>query len=353
VRIFLCSPGYEAAVGEELARIDRTGRPIAAGVVQDDGDDDALLDPVFARQQLRGCVAVRGSSVRALAEAAYPVVEGPIDAWPGPFSLHALTGADPPPGIGSRVDLIGRELLGLLAERRRRASRRYVAPEMAPGPSKTDRLLVQLLAVERDRVFVSASAPRPLPAGGTDLAPWPGGDAPVADDRGPPSRAYQKLLEAFAWMEAAPTAGERCVDLGASPGGWTAVALGRKARVTAVDRAPLAEPLRRDPRLTMELGNAFTYTPPAPVDWLLCDVIAEPQRSIALISRWLEEGLARNLVVTVKFKGETEYGRLSALPELFARVVPAFARVKQLAHNKNEVTAMVRRSGGGSGNNPP
>ena len=343
MRIFLCSPGYESAVAEELARDGRTGRPLAAGVVVDDGDDDALLDPVFARQQLRGCVAVQGASVRALAEAAYAVVEGPVDAWEGPFSLHALTGADPPAGVGSRVDLVGRELLGLLAERRRRASRRYVAPETAPAPSKTDRLLVQLLGLERDRVFVSAAAPRPLPRGGTDLAPWPGGDAPVAEDRGPPSRAYQKLLEAFAWMEAAPTAGERCVDLGASPGGWTAVALGRKARVTAVDRAPLAEPLRRDPRLTMELGNAFTYAPPAPVDWLLCDVIAEPQRSIALVSRWLEEGLARNLVVTVKFKGETEYGQLAALPDLFARLQPTFARIKQLAHNKNEVTVMVRR----------
>jgi len=80
-----------------------------------------------------------------------------------------------------------------------------------------------------------------------------------------------------------------------------------------------------------------------PVDWLLCDVIAEPQRSIALVSRWLEEGLARNLVVTVKFKGETEFGQLAGLPALFARLQPTFARIKQLAHNKNEVTVMVRR----------
>jgi len=40
---------------------------------------------------------------------------------------------------------------------------------------------------------------------------------------------------------------------------------------------------------------------------------------------------------------ETEYGQLAALPELFARLQPTFARIKQLAHNKNEVTVMVRR----------
>ena len=48
-------------------------------------------------------------------------------------------------------------------------------------------------------------------------------------------------------------------------------------------------------------------------------------------------------MVTVKFKGRAGYGLLADLPALFARVGPAFARVKQLRHNKNEVTVMVRR----------
>jgi len=112
--------------------------------------------------------------------------------------------------------------------------------------------------------------------------------------------------------------------------------------VLAVDRAPVAPELIRDPRVTMIIGNAFTYTPPAPVDWLLCDVVCEPPRSLALVETWLTRGLCRNLVVTVKFKGRAGYGVLDALPPLFARLGPAFARVKQLVHNKNEVTVMVR-----------
>ncbi|HVV51989.1 MAG TPA: SAM-dependent methyltransferase, partial [Polyangia bacterium] len=148
----------------------------------------------------------------------------------------------------------------------------------------------------------------------------------------------------FAWLGAAPRAGQTCVDLGAAPGGWTATLLKRGARVVAVDRAPLAAPLARHPDVTTTIGNAFNYTPAAPVDWLVCDVVCEPPRSLALCDRWLTGGLCRNLVVTVKFKGRAGYGVLAELPALFARVRPAFARVKQLAHNKNEVTVMVRQA---------
>ncbi len=166
----------------------------------------------------------------------------------------------------------------------------------------------------------------------------------MAIDRAPPSRAYQKLEEAFAWMGAEPRAGETCVDLGAAPGGWTATALKRGARVVAVDRAPLAPPLSRHPKLATVIGNAFTYLPAAPVDWLLCDVVCEPPRSLAICDAWLARGLCRNLIVTVKFKGRAGYGVLAELPALFERVRPVFARTKQLAHNKNEVTVMVRKA---------
>ncbi|HLK90018.1 MAG TPA: 23S rRNA (cytidine(2498)-2'-O)-methyltransferase RlmM, partial [Polyangia bacterium] len=117
----------------------------------------------------------------------------------------------------------------------------------------------------------------------------------------------------------------------------------RGARVVAVDRAPLEPPLGRHPQVASVIGNAFNYAPPAPVDWLVCDVVCEPPRSLALVERWLTQGLCRNLVVTVKFKGRAGYGVLAELPALFDKVRPAFARVKQLAHNKNEVTVMVRR----------
>ena len=269
VRAFLCSAGSEPALAEELARAGATAAVLAPGVVAGDRCDDRfvdelVVDPIFARQALPEARVVEGSSVRALAEAIFAALEPAIDRWPGPFVVHALAHAEPPPGLASRATLVAREALALFAARRRRAFRRQrtieEAETAADGFDETW-LLVQIVALGRDRFVVSAAAPRPLPAGGLDLARWPGGDAPVAIDRAPPSRAYQKLEEAFAWMAAAPRAGETCVDLGAAPGGWTATAVKRGARVVAVDRAPLAPPLGRNPLVASVIGNAFNYRP--------------------------------------------------------------------------------------------
>jgi len=344
LRAFLCSVGSEPALAEEIARAGAVATELGPGVVASDrdGGDLAPLDPIFARQALPDARLVEGASVRALAEASFAALEGAIDRSTGPFTMHTLAHAEPPPGLASRATLVGRETLALLATRRRRAFRRQQAGETAFDAFDERWLLVQLLALGRDRFLVSAAAPRALPAGGLDLARWPGGEAPVAIDRAPPSRAYQKLEEAFAWMGTAPRAGETCVDLGAAPGGWTATVLKHGARVVAVDRAPLAPELARHPRLASVIGNAFTYLPAAPVDWLVCDVVCEPPRSLALCDAWLSGGLCRNLVVTVKFKGRAGYGALADLSALFARVRPAWARVKQLAYNKNEVTVMVQ-----------
>ncbi|HSZ83626.1 MAG TPA: SAM-dependent methyltransferase [Polyangia bacterium] len=379
MRAYVATPGFEAALSAELGA---SGvRVIVPGVVA--ADDEAAgagpVDPTFARQLLPAAVEVTGASVRALAEAAYAAVEGAIDRWPGGFTVHALTPPTPPAddaptmlpgaraahtrarqarlarhdvpsaatpsgardgGLGSRVTLVERELLSILAERRKRASRRH-DPSVAPAAFDARLLLVQLLLVTRDRLVVSAAAPRPLPRGGFDLAPWPAGAPPVDDDRAPPSRAYRKLEEAFQWMGAAPRTNETCVDLGAAPGSWTMMAARRGARVFAVDRAPLA-PAARQGAVTSVSGDAFTYEPPRPVDWLLCDIICEPPRAITLIDDWLTAKRCRNLVVTIKFKGRAHYAALAPLAAIFDRTRPTFARIKHLAHNKNEVTVMVR-----------
>jgi 23S rRNA (cytidine2498-2'-O)-methyltransferase len=342
VQAFLCSVGSEPALIDELPQ----ARLLAPGVVADDGESSR--DPVFARQRLPGAQIVEGASLRLLAEAVYGAVEATIDGWPGPFMIHDLAPPEAEPGLASRAGGVARELRALLAARRKRASRRErPAADVATiaGSAGFDGrwLLVQLLALTRERLLVSAAAPRALPHSGFDLAPWPGGDAPVVIDRAPPSRAYQKLEEAFFWLGTEPRRDERAVDLGASPGGWTATLLKRGARVTAVDRAPLEPPVVRDPRVEMVIGNAFNFQPPRPVDWMVSDVVCEPPRSLDLAQRWLAQRLCRNLVVTVKFKGRTGYGVLEGVPEQLAAAGASFVRVKQLAHNKNEVTILARR----------
>ncbi len=356
-RIFVTTPGFEAALVAELREQDgvwggQGALASAAAPGQEPGIVNAgepsaehgPLDPVFARQQLPAALEQRASSVAALAEAIYAQVETAVDDAGGPFTIHAFARAGAEPSLGSRAQLIASELLARLRQRRRRATRQYRLPEQAAAAFGETNLLIQILLPGRDRAWVSTTRPRPIATGGWDVAPWPGGAAPVADDRRPPSRAYRKLEEAFAWMAAEPRQGELCVDLGGAPGGWSYTALRRGAHVIAVDRAPLEPPVRGDPRLTMLRGNAFTYEPPpslVPVDWLLSDVICEPARALSQIERWLRLAWCRRLVMTVKFKGSSGYGILADIRAVLGQAACPQWRIKHLQHNKNEVTVMA------------
>jgi 23S rRNA (cytidine2498-2'-O)-methyltransferase len=169
-------------------------------------------------------------------------------------------------------------------------------------------------------------------------SPFPNGEPRFVEDRhGPPSRAYLKLWEAFARLRRQPGVGERCLDLGAAPGGWTWLLARSGARVVAVDKAPLAPEVARLPNVTWHEGSAFALDPAAhdPFDWWCSDIVAYPDRLHDLVGRWLASGRLRNLLCTVKFQGETDFdviARFKALPD---------ARLFHLDQNKHELTCAV------------
>jgi 23S rRNA (cytidine2498-2'-O)-methyltransferase len=304
-----------------------------------------VRDPIFSLQQLPDVVHVRAGSVRALAEAAHAAIVERLEAEVGPFSLHAFV-PDPVAyrSLAGRAALVGQTFLDHLKERRRRTFRSHVPwPE---APAFPEVRLVQLALVGRGSLLASLARPERLPEGGFDLAPWPGGRAPVPEDRAAPSRAYRKLVEAFAWMQAAPAAGERCIDLGGSPGGWAWTALQRGASVLAVDRSPLQPPAAGHPGLTALTGDAFSYRPAQPVDWLLCDVICRPERTVELCDAWMAAGWCRRLVATLKLKGRDDDAQIPTLRRRLARHGWPYLRLKHLAHHHNEVAVMARREPG-------
>ena len=143
-----------------------------------------------------------------------------------------------------------------------------------------------------DRVAVGVVPARDAPS----LAP--GGRLRVHVPEAAPSRAAMKLLEAFAWLDRAPDAGDVCVDLGAAPGGWTWVLLERRARVIAVDPAFLARSLQGKRGLKQLRRDAFKYEPKEPVDWLFSDMAWRPLESAALLAKWARRGWARLLSPT-------------------------------------------------------
>jgi 23S rRNA (cytidine2498-2'-O)-methyltransferase len=175
-------------------------------------------------------------------------------------------------------------------------------------------------------------APDRLLASPTKTSPFVNGECSFVEDRiGPPSRAYLKLWEACVRFGAWPAAGERCLDLGAAPGGWTWALAQLGASVIAVDKAGLDPAVTALANIAVRQESAFGL-PPEPVDWLFSDVVAYPDRLLALVQRWIEAGAVRHIVCTIKFQGATDH----AAAEAFA-AIPG-AQVAHLFHNKHELT---------------
>lgn len=178
-------------------------------------------------------------------------------------------------------------------------------------------------------------APDRLLAAAHCSAPFPNGEVVFVEDRaGPPNRAYLKLWEALVRMRRWPQPGERCLDLGASPGGWTYVLAKLGAEVVAIDKAPLDPRVAAMPGVAWRGESAFGLDPVSvgPVDWLFSDIVCYPARLLTLVERWRASGLVKNFVCTLKFQGETDHGSAAA----FAAIPGAV--VQHLHHNKHELT---------------
>ena len=156
----------------------------------------------------------------------------------------------------------------------------------------------------------------------------------VEDREGPPSRAYLKLWEALTRLGRMPGPGDACLDLGAAPGGWTWVLADLGADVLAVDKAPLDSALQDRPNVEVRRDSAFGLRPQhvGAVDWLFSDVICYPSRLLDLVRRWLDAGMARNIVCTLKFQGGTDFATMDA----FA-AIPG-GQLLHLHQNKHELT---------------
>jgi len=164
---------------------------------------------------------------------------------------------------------------------------------------------------------------------------FPNGEVQFVEDRvSPPNRAYLKLWEALTLMGEFPAAGEVCVDLGSSPGGWTWVAQTLGCRVISVDKAALDPGVAALPNVEFRQQSAFALAPEslAPVDWLLCDVACYPERLLQMLQAWIGSGSCRRIAATVKLQGRWEPDQTADLRE-----IPG-SRLIHLFHNKHELT---------------
>jgi 23S rRNA (cytidine2498-2'-O)-methyltransferase len=158
-------------------------------------------------------------------------------------------------------------------------------------------------------------------------SPFAHGEIHFLETKEPPSRAYLKLWEFFTRTGNIPKPGAHCLEIGASPGGWTWVLNRLGLIVTAVDRAPLS-PTAQPARFLKK--DAFSLKPEdfPDVEWLFSDCVCYPKKLLDWLRPWIERDVS--CVCTIKLQGAEDLGLL----EEFEKI----GELVHLYHNKHELT---------------
>jgi 23S rRNA (cytidine2498-2'-O)-methyltransferase len=169
-----------------------------------------------------------------------------------------------------------------------------------------------------------------------------------------PSRSYLKLTEAFEvfldkseqaqWLKQGMTA----VDLGAAPGGWTWQLVQRGLKVTAVDNGPLKGAAATHPSVKHLRQDGFRFRPQRAVDWLVCDMVEQPQRVATLMAEWFIGGFTQRAIFNLKLPMKKRVASLnealgSLRKALDAKGIRYRLEAKQLYHDREEVTIFLAR----------
>ncbi len=181
---------------------------------------------------------------------------------------------------------------------------------------------------------------------------WPMGIPRLRMPRDAPSRSTLKLAEALLTLlddterERWLRAGQKAVDLGAAPGGWSGQLASRGLRVTAIDNGPMDPRLIADGMVTQVRADGFVWRPKGRIDWLVCDMVEQPARVAALIAGWARQGDCRHAIFNLKLPMKKRYAALQQARATIVsqlRKVPFTLRFKHLYHDREEVTGYLSR----------
>jgi 23S rRNA (cytidine2498-2'-O)-methyltransferase len=174
---------------------------------------------------------------------------------------------------------------------------------------------------------------------------WPGGIPPIALPERLVSRAYLKIIEALEWSELPIAAGDKCVEIGSSPGGSCLALLERGLLVTGIDPAEMDAAVLAHPNFTHLRGRAKDVKRDVFRDcrWLVMDANVAPNYTLDTLDGLLKQAGVRpkGLVLTLKL---TDSKLAEKLPEIAGRIrAHGYRRVRmrQLAFNRQEVCAVA------------
>ena len=140
--------------------------------------------------------------------------------------------------------------------------------------------------------------------------------------------------------------GSSAVDLGASPGGWTWQLVQRGFMVTAVDNGPMDAALMDSGQVRHRRDDGFHFRPADPVELMVCDMVESPSRIARLVSGWIAQGWCRETIFNLKLPMKKRWEELERCRALIDEALGGsgyYLRMKQLYHDREEVTAYLAR----------
>jgi len=297
---------------------------------------DFVLRSVFARTWSFSLGKVNGSDDSQRAREAWRLIGEqlpdepihPLHVWQRDRALPGDEGYD------SAADELARSLGALLIGNQPAASK----PRIVNGAAT----IGDLVLVERDEWWLGwhrASTPETR---------WPGGVPPITPPPRMISRAWLKMVEALEWSELPVQPGDRCVEIGSSPGGSCLALLERGLHVTGIDPAGMDTEVLAHPNFThiraiaKNVGRAIFRE----CRWLVMDANVAPNYTLDTLDGVLGQGGARpeGLVLTLKLTDPALVEKLPAMAERIRRYGYRRVRMRQLAYNRQEICVVADRN---------
>jgi 23S rRNA (cytidine2498-2'-O)-methyltransferase len=161
------------------------------------------------------------------------------------------------------------------------------------------------------------------------------------------SRAYLKIVEALEWSELPIQPGDRCVEIGSSPGGSCLALLERGLLVTGIDPAAMDSEVLAHPNFThiRAIAKNVKRSVFRECRWLVMDANVAPNYTLDTLDGVLVEGGARpeGLVLTLKLTDPALVAKLPAIAERIRRYGYRRVQMRQLAYNRQEICVVADR----------
>jgi 23S rRNA (cytidine2498-2'-O)-methyltransferase len=335
----ITQPGAERALKNEIARehpelrfaFSRPG--FVTFRSPEDLADDFVLRAVFARTWGFSLGKVKGGDDVQLARDAWRLIGEQLPDEPI-RDLHvwqrdrALPGDK---GYDGAADELARSLGALLTGNRPAESEPRIVDSAAA--------IGDVVLVERDEWWVGWHRAN------TPETHWPGGVPPITLPPRLISRAYLKIVEALEWSELPMQPGDRCVEIGSSPGGSCLALLERGLLVTGIDPAEMDPEVLAHPHFTHIRAIAKNVKRGIfrECRCLVMDANVAPNYTLDTLDGVLAQGGARpeGLVLTLKLTDPALAENLPAIAERIRRYGYRRVRMRQLAYNRQEICVVV------------